>query len=192
MAEKYTAKKWTLATLQKEAISRGFDEADVAEMGDDELRAQLISDDNGEVEEVEDVEEETNDEDSSEEGDDESDEDVVELEKPKANSAAKKGDFVDIARGEQYIRTYSAAVHGKEFRALAESFASKKDGYSILEAGVLQKIKVTYRIQEKKGTDTVEKGTWLSKTKFFTDRNEAIAFMNSLGGEIKKAMFVVK
>jgi hypothetical protein len=49
-----------------------------------------------------------------------------------ATPSKAKAKAVDVVKDGQYIRTYSAAVHGEKFAELAEEFASKVEGRKVV------------------------------------------------------------
>lgn len=172
MEQKYTAKKWTAKVMLDELVSRGFDEADLVDMSEEELRDQLIADDAG-SEDTDPVDPEDGSEDESEE-----DDDSKKSESPKAK--APKGEFVDIVSGEEYIRTYSKEVHGDDFLKLAESFANQasKRERKMLDAGEIKSLRVSFRVQDKKPGDN--QGAWIPMSQDFgQDRAAALVFVKS-------------
>lgn len=78
---------------------------------------------------------------------------------------------IDIVRGNQYIRTYSEEVHGKDFKELAEGFINKNTDpktehcpYKMTNAENVKALSVSYSILMKSGKD---KGKEVKKTAKF-------------------------
>lgn len=140
--EDYTSEAWTLEALRAELITRGFDDADVAEATEDDLRASLMEDD---LENAGDEEPETKEESEDEDnGNDQSYDEKQDgntgtvgqksPETPVARTVANTSDYVPVVilkgydaeiRGSVVIRQYDVDTHGADYAELAEQFATK-------------------------------------------------------------------
>lgn len=144
--------------LEAELVKRGFAEEDIIDLEDIELVAQLEQDDidTGKVKPVEKGAEPV--------------------------KVKNEGEFVDVVKGTEYVRTYSAALHGEDFADIAKGFCSKESGRTILAPGKIKSLLVKYRIENAKTK------AWSFLTKRFSTREEAVTFFTSLPGNIKKVI----
>ena len=71
---------------------------------------------------------------------------------PEAPEAPKGAVSLDVITGENYIRTYSKAVHGADFKAIAEGFAGKKAGRTLVDSASVKKLEVSWREKQKDGS----------------------------------------
>lgn len=158
----YTGEDWTEETMRAELISRGFEESDVADAEEDELRSTLIADDaESEDEEVSETPEETNTggvqvdnnefEADAEEKNEEDTTDLVPPAKPVAR-ATKGGSVVvlkgyaDGIKGSAIIREYSLETHGEDYLALAESFTGKGE-FRLVSSSEINIFRVSARVK---------------------------------------------
>lgn len=83
-------------------------------------------------------------------------------EEEETEETSTSGDSVDILVGEEYIRTYSKEIHGKDFKSLAKQFISqtKWNGKAEMKAdGSFDALLVAYR----------ERKTWDKEAGIFKD-----------------------
>jgi hypothetical protein len=105
---------------------------------------------------------------------------------------AESGPSVDVIKGErEYVRTYSKADHGKEFKALAEQFATKelysKRGYRVVSGSEVIAVEVYYREKEDAEKHIDEQkpdAPMVDRRKRFTDKAEALRFNITKNGSI--------
>lgn len=142
--------------LEAELIKRGYDEADLIDLEVVELVAQLEQDDlavgKTTVKEEPVVEEEIT------------------------------GDFIDIVKGPQYIRTYSKEANGSEYMEIAKIFCAKEVGREIVKPGKIKVFSVNYRMENMKTK------AFMNMSKIFTKREDAIDFFSTLPGSVKKVI----
>lgn len=135
---------------------RGFNRAEVEALSKKELVETLEKDDQGEFDEegidpetavASDAGEEPAPEPETEEGEEEA---TLEEEQPEA--AEMKGPAYDVVRrvGEDvhFIRSFSEAVHGKEFKTLAANYINKADrvaDHFLVESAKIKAVIVRYR-----------------------------------------------
>lgn len=91
----------------------------------------------------------------------------------------KKGEAVDVLKGDTYIRTFSEKKHGKDFEEIAEQFVrGRKDGeYQIVDSSTVPAVKVLYRERN-------EDGVYVDRTRVFKDKREAHFFNTEVHGTI--------
>jgi hypothetical protein len=105
-------------------------------------------------------------------------------------------DAFDIVNNNLYVRTYSRAVHGDDFKALAEQFCTKKPklgAYAMVPSSQITHLEVRYRERtdadlppEQGQPKRTPVGPIVNKTVRFDDKDEALAF-----GHAKKGSVVV-
>lgn len=166
--EDYMGEEFTDAVMQDMLIKRGFDDKDVVDLSGQDLRDQLIEDDK--------------------ESGNAPKKEVSEAPK-KEDVKAPKGSFVDIVKGEEYIRTYSLEVHGADYKEIAASFVAKDPRRAICSFPI-REVRVSYRFQNKKPGEN--HGVWMTETKVFTNKDEAIKFRSGLSGDSKPVMIARK
>lgn len=147
--------------LKAELVSRGFEEADLAELDTKALVKQLKEDDKA----VSDAEES-----------DESSQEPTKGEK--ASSKMKGAVHIIKAIGDgqfEYIRTYSEEDHGEDYEALANGFVKKNSekGFDTY-AFEIPAVSVSFREYDK------EKKAQMDRTRNFNDIAEGVAFKNGI------------
>lgn len=111
---------------------------------------------------------------------DENDTDAEAKVAPNAPKAAKADlDEVDVIEGTRYVRSYSEAVHGPDFRDLAEEFCSKRVDAKIVDPATVKSVVVAYRSLDKKT------GVSFHTTRRFTDKREALRFAAEQNGDVR-------
>lgn len=99
------------------------------------------------------------------------------------SAPAKKEKALDVIRGNEYIRTYSAEDHGKDYEVLAKKFAKKFPDVSIKKAGEIKRLVVEYEEKDPENENRVT-----AKREVFGGKNfkeEALAFKNTVRGTIR-------
>ncbi len=173
----------TVPQLQEELERRGveFLKSDNKPVLVDKLEA------SDEAEEEEPAEEAPEEEGPEVEPVEEEEEEEAPAEEPRTESALKavesaEGDpakaYVDVVQEDRYIRTYSKEVHGADYKDLAQQFVDKVPGRSIVKAGEIERLRVSYRERN------IAEGRWDEKTEMFSGpdfKSRAIAWANAVG-----------
>lgn len=155
--------KWGEPKLKAELVSRGFEEAELADLSKEQLIAQLVEDDAGGVNQA---------------GPAPETEPEIDGDAPVSKGSKAKTSVFAILKGEKLIRTYSVEKHGKDVADLVTTFLSKDPGYTSVDASTISRIEVRWR-----AFDT-EKKAYAEKIQSFKDCDQAIAFSNQMSGSV--------
>lgn len=154
-------------------VEKGFDAKELEALTVPKLK-ELIKLQNDEENEDEDegTDENQDEDDMSEDEDEDEDE------------GTDSGKEVDIVKGDEYIRTFSEGVHGKDFKKLAKMFIEKNPKMSISKKNV-KEVVVRWRAFDK------ELKAYKENSRRFSDKEMALEFKNT-DGTLKKVIMVAK
>lgn len=103
----------------------------------------------------------------------------------KVTAPKKNAVSVDIIKnGSEYIRTYSAEVHGEDFHDLADEYLEGHPNTEIADSDKINIVIVNYRVTDKKSgvsTDTQKSFSGKDGEDF---KEQALAFKNEVNGTV--------